>query len=68
MLIKEEEICTQYSGVDNEGKNVMGVLKFITKNKKLEVDNILNWRANSEWSLQEAAKLPFAYSMVMMIY
>lgn len=62
MLIKEEEICTQYSGINNQGKNIMGILKY--KNKCFDVDDILKWYANSEWSLQEAAKIPLAYSMV----
>lgn len=63
-LIKEEETCTQYSGVNNEGKNVMGILKYKPKNKRFEIDNILKWYVNSEWNLQEAHRLPLAYSMV----
>lgn len=62
--IKEQETCTQYSGVENNGKNVMGILKFKPKNKRFEIDNILKWNINSEWTFQEAAKLPLAYSMV----
>lgn len=62
--IKEHETCTQYSGVENNGKNVMGILKFKPKNKRFEIDNILKWNINSEWTFQEAAKLPLAYSMV----
>lgn len=64
VLIKGEEICTQYSGVNNEGKNVMGILKYKPKNKRFEVDNVLKWYVNSEWTLQEAHKIPLAYSMV----
>ncbi|VVC35574.1 Hypothetical protein CINCED_3A020887 [Cinara cedri] len=61
--IKEEEVCTQYSGIDNEGKNVMGIMKYKTKNKRFDIDNIFKWYVNSEWTLQDAAKLPLAYSM-----
>jgi len=64
LLIKEKEICTQYSGVDNEGKYVMGLLKYTTKNKRFEIDNILKWYADPEWTLKDAAELPLAYSMV----
>jgi len=64
LLNKEEEFCTQYSGVDNEGKFVMGVLKCNHKNKQIEIDSIFKWDVNSEWTLQEAAKLPLSYSMV----
>lgn len=66
LLIQEDEgeVCTQYSGVDNEGKNVMGILKYKTKNKQFEIDNILKWYVSSEWTLQEAATFPLFYSMV----
>lgn len=64
LLNKEEEFCTQYSGVDNEGKIVMGILKCNYKNKQLEIEDILKWNVNSEWTLQEAARLPLSYSMV----
>lgn len=62
--MKEKEVCTQYSGVDKEGKNVMGILKYKTKTKRFEIDNIFKWYVNSEWTLKDAAKLPLAYSMV----
>lgn len=64
MSIKEDDICTQYSGVDKEGKNVMGILKYKSKNKRFEIDNILKWYLNSEWTLKEAAELPLVYIMV----
>lgn len=64
-LTKEMEKCNQYSGIDDKGKNVMGILKFNKKTKKFEIDNILKWYMKSEWTLQEAAKIPLAYSMVI---
>lgn len=62
MLIKEKENISQYSGINNEGKNIIGILKY--KNKRFEIDDILNWFVDSEWTLEDAAKLPLAYSMV----
>lgn len=61
---EEEKVCTQYSGVDNKGKNVMGILKYETKTKRFEIDNIFKWYVNTECTLQDAAKLPLTYSMV----
>uniref|UniRef100_A0A2S2QQD5 Fatty acid synthase n=1 Tax=Sipha flava TaxID=143950 RepID=A0A2S2QQD5_9HEMI len=61
--IMAEEVCTQYSGVDNEGRNVIGLSKFNIKTKLFEIDDILKWYVNSEFTLQEAAKFPLAYSM-----
>lgn len=61
--IMEDEVCTQYSGIDNEGKNVMGILKYKTKNKRYEIDNILKWNVNPEMTLEESVKCPLAYSM-----
>lgn len=43
----------------------MGILKYKTKTKEFEIDNILKWYIKSEWTLQEAAKFPLAYSMVI---
>lgn len=62
MLIKEKENISQYSGINNEGKNIIGILKY--KNNRFEIDDILNWFVDSEWTLEDAAKLPLAYSMV----
>jgi len=67
LLIKEDEVCTQYSGIDNEGKSVMGILKYKSKNKRYEIDNILKWYVNSEMTLEESVKCPLAYSMVNII-
>lgn len=64
LLIKIEEVCTQYSGVDNEGRNVIGLSTFNTKTKQFEIDDILKWYVSSEFTLQEAAKFPLAYTMV----
>lgn len=46
----------------------MGILKCNTKNKRLEFDDIFKWCINPEWTLQEAAKLPIAYSMVKIYF
>lgn len=64
LLIKVEEVCTQYSGVDNEGRNVIGLSKYNTKSKGMEIDDILKWYISSEFALQEAATFPLAYTMV----
>jgi len=64
LLIKRKETCTQYSGVDNEGKYVMGLLKYTTNNKRFEIDNILKWYTDTKWTLKDAAELPLAYLMV----
>lgn len=65
---KKEEVCTQYSGIDNERKHVMGILKCNTKNKRLGVDDVFKWYISPEWTLQEAAKLPLAYTMVKIYF
>jgi len=67
LLIKEDEVCSQYSGIDNEGKSVMGILKYKSKNKRYEIDNILKWYVNSGMTLEESVKCPLAYSMVIII-
>lgn len=61
-------MCTQYSGIDNEGKNVMGILKYKSKNKRFEIDNTLKWYMNSEWTLKQAAELPLTYILVKIYY
>jgi len=65
LLIKEDEVCTQYSGIDHEGKNIMGILKYKTKSKRYEIDDILKWYVDSELTLEESVKYPLAYSMVI---
>lgn len=67
LLIKDQELSTQYSGIE-KNKNVMGILKYLTKNKRFEIDNILKWRVDSEWTLQEAAKIPLAYLTVKLFH
>ncbi|XP_026815045.1 fatty acid synthase-like isoform X2 [Rhopalosiphum maidis] len=59
----EDEVCSQYSGIDHEGKNVMGILKYKTKSKRYEIDDILKWHVDSEFTLEESVKYPLAYSM-----
>lgn len=46
----------------------MGILKYKSKNKQFEIDNILKWYVSSEWTLQEAATFPLTYSMVRIDY
>ncbi|XP_050431818.1 fatty acid synthase-like [Adelges cooleyi] len=59
----DEEECTQYSGIDKDGKNVMGILKYSSKSKHFEIDDVLKWYVRPEWSMEEAVKLPTIYSM-----
>ncbi|CAI6344354.1 unnamed protein product [Macrosiphum euphorbiae] len=61
--LMEDEVCTQYSGIDNEGKSIMGILKYKCKNKRYEIDNILKWYVDSEMTLEESVMCPLAYSM-----
>lgn len=43
----------------------MGILKYKTKNKRYEIDNILKWYVNPEMTLEESVKCPLPYSMVI---
>jgi len=42
----------------------MGLLKYTTENKRIEIDDTLKWYTNPEWTLKDVAELPLAYSMV----
>lgn len=64
LLMKVEEVCTQYSGVDNKGRNIIGLSTFNSEKKRFRIDDILKWYVSSEFTLQEAARFPLAYSMV----
>lgn len=54
----------EYSGVDDAGRKVIGVVKSRALSNFVQPDKYLTFYAHEDWSLEEAATVPLAYLTV----
>ncbi|XP_030762053.1 fatty acid synthase-like [Sitophilus oryzae] len=64
---REELGILDYSGVNSENKNIMGLAAFDKDNSKLIMDPILKWEIPSYYSLEDGATIPYAYAVASYI-
>lgn len=67
-MIKQENLQKilgnlDYSGTQN-GKRIMGLASLNKNSCSLELDPVLNWPIPENWSLEDAATAPYAYTSV----
>lgn len=53
-----------YSGFDNTGKRVMGIVTMAANNVHITLDPTYCWNVPDKWSLEEATTVPYAYLAV----
>lgn len=58
----------EYSGTIENGKAVMGIASFEKVPFEIKYDSQLTWTVPAEWSLEDAATVPLAYTLVNVIY
>lgn len=54
----------EYSGITHDGKRVMGTVEFKAIASHVESIDCFTWEVPKEWSLEDAATVPVAYSTV----
>ncbi|RZC40550.1 fatty acid synthase-like [Asbolus verrucosus] len=59
----DERLGVEYSGVDNNRNNVMGLVQRGALATSVQPHSILTWTVPRRWSLEQAATVPWAYTI-----